>query len=126
MVDALQRIHSALNANGLVIDTQPVSSNPPVSSVGYELGKLDMREWLETIRAVDRRVAEPIQAGLYSLEHEESFGVTDTWESGPECVETIANWQGTRIAAELEARIRGAPEELRLDQVVRLRLLRVR
>jgi len=126
VVDALQRIRAALTEDGLLVDTQPVSPDPPVSSSGAELGRLDLHEWLETIRAVDRLVAVAIQAGFYSLEHEGSFDALDTWDSGPECAETIAGWQGTHVTPDLEARIREAPPPLTIDQVVRLRLLRAR
>jgi hypothetical protein len=32
-----------------------------------------MREWLETIEAVDERVARTLAAGLYELQHERRF-----------------------------------------------------
>src|SRR5690242_696451 len=49
--------------NGLLVDTQPISAHPLVTSNGAELGALDMREWIETILAVDERVNEVIVTG---------------------------------------------------------------
>ena len=82
---ALRNIHAALAADGILVDTQPVSASPPVALDGGELGSLDMHEWLDTIHAVDERFAETIAAGLYGLEHESWFVVTDSYDSGPEC-----------------------------------------
>ena len=76
---ALRNIHAALAPDGILVDTQPVSASPPVALDGGELGSLDMHEWLDTIHAVDERFAETIAAGLYELEHESWFVVTDTY-----------------------------------------------
>src|SRR5881396_577520 len=84
--------HAALAADGILVDTQPVSAAPPAVALdGGELGSLDMHEWLDTIHAVDERFAETIAAGLYGLEHESWFVVTDSYDSGPECRDTVSN-----------------------------------
>jgi hypothetical protein len=124
VVHALQRIRTALNVDGLVIDTQPVSPRPPVAAGGRALGRLDMREWSGTIEAVDALVAQSVASGLYSIEHEQRFVVTDRWDSGPECAQTVAGWQGTRLPDELAKRIAEASPPLAIDQQVRLRVLR--
>ena len=84
---ALRNIHAALAADGILVDTQPVSARPPVACDGVKLGALDMREWLATIHAVDEFVADTIAAGLYELQHEQRFVVTDTYDNGHECLE---------------------------------------
>ena len=76
---ALHNIHTALAPDGILVDTQPVSARPPVAGDGVILGTLDMREWLDTIQAVDERFAETIGAGLYELQRESRFVVTDTY-----------------------------------------------
>jgi hypothetical protein len=126
VVHALQRIHAALEAGGVVIDTQPVSPDAPVAAAGRPLGRIDMREWLRTIEAVDALVAQSVEAGLYSIEREQRFFVTDSWDSGSECAETIAGWQGTRLPDALARRIVVASPPLSVEQEVRLRLLRAR
>jgi hypothetical protein len=123
-VDALRRIHAALVRNGLLVDTQPVSGRPPVWAGRRRLGTLDMREWLKTIEAVDELVACAVDDGLYVIEDEQRFLVTDTWESGPELVETVSGWQGTRISRALSERAVAARPPLCVHQEVRLRLLR--
>jgi hypothetical protein len=122
-VHALHKIHGALAANGILVDTQPVSDRPAVAAGGLQLGELDMREWLETIRAVDERIAETVRSGLFDLRHEERFTVTDTFDDGRECVETVAGWQGTRVPRALAGRAHSATGPVTVEQEVRLRLL---
>jgi hypothetical protein len=123
-VHALRNIHAALVPGAILVDTQPVSAHPPVNADGTTLGALDMREWLETIEAVDERVAETLAAGLYDLQHEQRFTVVDTFDDAPECLETLSGWRGTRVPAALATRIRNARRPLSVAQEVRLRLLR--
>jgi hypothetical protein len=37
------------------------------------------------VEAVDALVAQTVEARVYSIEHEQRFTVTDSWDSGPEC-----------------------------------------
>jgi hypothetical protein len=69
-VHALRNIHAVLVPEGLLVDTQPISAHPRVTVDAAELGRLDMREWIETIRAVEQRITEGIVAGLYELREE--------------------------------------------------------
>ena len=121
---ALRSIHAALASDGIVVDTQPVSARPEVTSDSAKLGTLDMRDWLDTIHAVDERFAETIAAGLYELEHESWLVVTDTYDSGPECLEIVSGWRGTRIPSEMTQRLAAATSRVSVQQEVRLRLLR--
>lgn len=109
-----------------MIDTQPVSPDPPVAAAGRPLGRVDMQEWVRTIEAVDALIARSVEAGLYAIEDERRFLVTDSWDSGPECAEMIAGWQGTRLPRPLARRIVAASPPLTIEQEVRLRLLRAR
>jgi hypothetical protein len=83
-----------------------------------------MREWLKTIQAVDELVARAVDDGLYAIEDEQRFLVTDTWESGPELVETVSGWRGTRISRALAERTVTARAPVCVHQEVRLRVLR--
>jgi hypothetical protein len=123
-VHALRNIYAALAPDGILVDTQPVSARPPVASDGRRLGTLDMRDWLDTIHAVDERFAETIAAGLYELEHESSFVVTDTYDTGPECLNIVSGWRGTRVSPVLSKRLAAATSRVSVRQEVRLRLLR--
>ena len=124
VVHALRNIHAALVPGAMLIDTQPVGAHPSVTADGTKLGTLDLREWLETIEAVEERVAETLAAGLYDLQHEQRFTVLDTFDDAPECLETMSGWRGTRVPAALATRIRAARPPLTVAQEVRLRLLR--
>jgi hypothetical protein len=83
-----------------------------------------MRDWLATIRAVDERFAETIAAGLYELEHESWFVVTDTYHNGPECLDIVTDWRGTRVSPGVSQRLAAATAPVTVQQEVRLRLLR--
>jgi hypothetical protein len=122
-VHALRNIHGALVPDGVVVDTQPVSARPPVAANGVELGKLDMRDWSKTIRAVDELLAETIAAGLYDAQHEQRVVVTDVFDSGAECVETVGGWRGTRVPRRLSMQLAVAVPPVTVEQEVRLRLL---
>jgi hypothetical protein len=122
-VHALRKIHTALARDGLLIDTQPVSTHPRVAAA-VALGTLDMRDWLDTIHAVDERLSETIAAGLYELEHEQHFTVTDSFDDGRECLETVSRWRGTEVPASLASRLHETRATVTVEQDVRLRLLR--
>jgi hypothetical protein len=123
-VHALRNIHAALAADGILVDTQPVSASPPVASDGGELGSLDLHEWLDTIHAVDERFAETIAAGLYELEYESRFIVTDSFDNGPECLDIVSGWRGTRVPLGVSQRLAAATSPVSVQQDVRLQLLR--
>jgi hypothetical protein len=124
-VNALRRIHAALVPGGLVVDTQPVSPRPRVTTPTGELGALDMRGWAEIIEAVDEQTALAIAEGLFAVDTQPNFVVADTFDSGPAVVETVKNWQGTTVPRPLAARLARQGGVVRVHQDVRLRLLRV-
>ena len=121
---ALRNIHAALAADGILVDTQPVSASPPLALDGGELGSLDMHAWLHTIHAVDERFAETIADGLYGLQHESRFVVTDTFDNGPECLDIVSGWRGTRVPSGVAQRLAATTSAVTVQQEVRLRLLR--
>lgn len=121
---ALRNIHAAVAPGGLLVDTQPLSPQPRVAADGTELGTLDMREWLDTIRAVDDLVTETVGAGLYELQHEEFFVVTDAFDNGGECLETVSSWRDTRVPPSLVSRLDTTQARVTVEQDVRLRLFR--
>jgi hypothetical protein len=123
-VHALRNIHAALTPTGLLVDTQPIEPHPPVTADGAELGRLDMREWLGTIRAIDELVAEAVGAGLYELQHEERFLVSDAFDNGRECLETAGSWRQTEVPRSLASRLDATKTTVRVEQEVRLRLFR--
>ena len=123
-MNALHRIHAALEPGGLVVDTQPVSAHPPVDAAGEDLGALDMRAWAETIEEIDQLTFEVVNAGLFLVEQEREILVTDTYDTGPEFLETVGGWQGTRIPSALTERLQAEPAPASVHQTVRMRLLR--
>lgn len=124
IVHALRNIHAALLPDGLLIDTQPIATRPVVSANGVEIGTLNMREWVKTVREVDERVGETIAAGLYGLADERTYVITSTFDDGPDCVEIIRSWQGTSIPKSLAARLAVTRDQVIVEQQVRLRVFR--
>jgi hypothetical protein len=123
-VHALRNIHTTLAPHGLLVDTQPISAHPPVTANGAELGNLDMREWIETIHAVDERVNEATSSGLYDVTDEREFVVTSAFDDGPDCLEIAGDWRGTRVPESLADRLAMTRDQVALEQQVRLRVLR--
>jgi hypothetical protein len=126
VVHALRALHDALVPGAILVDTQPVGAHPRVAAGGTTLGALDLREWLETIEAVDEQVAQTLAAGLYDAHDECRLTVVDTFDDPQECVETMSGWRGTRVPAALAARVLAERPPLTVSQEVRLRLLRRR
>jgi len=125
-VHALRNIHSALVPDGLLVDTQPIGPQPRVAANGDEFGTLDMHEWIETIHAVDERVAETIATGLYEKTDERTFLIRSTFDDGPDCLEITGTWQGTRVPQPLADRLAAMRDQVTVDQQVRIRVLRRR
>jgi hypothetical protein len=123
-VSVLRNIHAALEPGGLVVDTQPVSAQPRACAEEIELGRLDMRAWTDTIRAVDERVVETIASSLFELRHEQHFVVADRFDDGRTCLETVSAWRGTRVPLPLASRLEETRTPVSVEQEVRLRLLR--
>ena len=123
-MNALRRIHAVLVPGGLVLDTQPISARPPVTAADGVLGTLDMRAWGTTIEAVYRLVGATIDEGLFVLDAEHRFVVTDSFDEGREFVDAVRGWQGTRVSRALSRRAAVSPPPIRVDQEVRLRVLR--
>ena len=122
-MNALHKIHRALVPSGLVIDTQPVSAHPPIESGSGMLGTLDMSEWARTITAIDGLMQQTIDQGLFTLERESRYVVTDEYDDGAQFVAVTRGWAGTTVSDALAARAGREQGRLRLHQDVRLRLL---
>jgi hypothetical protein len=123
-VHALRNIHAALVSGGPVIDTQPVSAHPRIEANGRELGTLDMREWARTIEQIDRLTEQTIGEGLFTIDEERRFTVTDSYDDGSEFVAEARQWAGTRVDDALARRVARERRPVRLHQEIRLRVLR--
>ena len=94
-MDALHRIHAALEPGGLMIDTQPVSARPPLEVDGVAVGTLDMRAWRATIDAIDGLTGEVVEEGRYALDVERSIVVTDAYDSAAEFLDLVQELRET-------------------------------
>ena len=65
------------------------------------------------------------EQGLFAVETKPSFVVTDVYESGPDFIDVVKDWAGTRISPPLAQRLSDATVPVALHQDVRLRVFRV-
>ena len=122
-MDALRKLHEALEPGATLVDTQPVFPDPPVRSADGLVGRLDMREWATTVRAVNARIDEVLAAGLFEVTHLTEYVVEETFDTAEDFVETVNTWDGTNLTASLADLARQATPPITVDQDVRLRLL---
>jgi hypothetical protein len=82
-----------------------------------------MREWAKTIAAVDARIIETVERGLFSIAAERAIVVTDLYDDLAGLVEETGQWAGTRVPRELAQCADAASGAVELHQDVRLRVL---
>jgi hypothetical protein len=123
VVDALTRLHAALVPGGMLVDTQPISLQLPVTLDGDAIGELADEEWLETVAAVDRELQKSLADGLFELRHEERYPVVHEFGSGRECLDVVETWAGTSVPADVAARLEQGSGRATVEHDVRLRLL---
>jgi hypothetical protein len=122
VVDALQRIHTALVPGAVLVDTQPIGSRLPVRVEGDLAGELEEDEWLETVAAVDSRVEEALDARLFELRLEERYAVLHGFDSGSEALAEARTWAGTVIPKGVVDRLEATRRSVEIELEVRLRL----
>ena len=125
VVHALHNIRAALVPGGVVLDSQPVSARPPIESEAGALGTLNMTEWAALIEDVDRRLAQVLDDGLFVVEDESRFTVTDEYDDGSDFLTYVRDWAGTRVEPDVERRVARERGRVRLHEEIRLRVLRV-
>jgi hypothetical protein len=64
-----------------------------------------------------------IDEGHYRVLREERLMVTDSFSSGPECLEVMRGWRDTQVPVGLERRLADIETDVELHQQARLRLL---
>jgi hypothetical protein len=64
-----------------------------------------------------------IDEGHYRVLREERLMVTDSFSSGPECLEVMRGWRDTQVPVGLERRLAAIETDVELHQQARLRLL---
>jgi hypothetical protein len=126
VVDALERIHTALVDGGVVVDTQPVSPWPPVVGRRGQIGLLDMSEWAKTIVQVDAEITKTIERGLFEVVADRQIVVPDHYDDVAELVQYTSEWEGTSVPPELAALAANEAGAVELRQDVRVRLLAAR
>jgi hypothetical protein len=73
---------------------------------------------------IDDRFETAIRQGLFAVQEERSFVVTDSFDSAQEMLTIVRGWLGTRIPPALERRVEREQGAVHVHQDVRLRLLK--
>ena len=77
-------------------------------------------------RMSSKVVEQTMRDGLFELEHESRFVVTDQYDDGAEFVAETSDWAGTRLDDGFAELVGSQRRRVRLHQQIRLRLLRAR
>jgi hypothetical protein len=85
-----------------------------------------MRDWARTIATIDGQLERAIGDGLFALDAERRFVVTDGYDGGAEFVAEVRAWAGTHIKDAFAQRLAQERGPVQLHQEVRLRVLRAR
>jgi hypothetical protein len=83
-----------------------------------------LREWARTIATIDGELERAIGDGLFALEEERRFLVTDGYDDGAEFVAEVREWAGTHIEGAFAQRLAQERGPVQLHHEVRLRVLR--
>jgi hypothetical protein len=126
VVDALERIHTALAEGGVAVDTQPISPWPPVVGKRGQIALLDMSEWAKTIAQVDAEITKTIERGLFEVVADRRIVVPDHYDDVAELVQYTSEWEGTSVPPEIKALAATEVGPVELRQDVRVRLLAAR
>ena len=94
--------------------------------IGIRIEGVHRERRLRRAHAIDGRVQQAIDQGLFDLERESRYAVTDEYDDGAGFVAVTREWAGTNVSDELAARVGRQQGRVRLHQDVRLRLLRAR
>src|SRR5712691_13228239 len=117
VVHALRQARSAVGVGGLVVDTQPISARPTIESANAVVGRFDMSEFQDTdVARAYAAMDDAIAAGDFTLQEQWEFDVLDEYDDGAELVETVSDWQGTRITDGLAAHVRDLAQPLFVRQ----------
>jgi hypothetical protein len=121
-VHALRQTHQALVSGGVLLDMHPVPPSTRAEICGESLGEFDDAEFMQLVANAE---AEIERGGLFTQESEVVFDYLERYDDPMQLLEDIKEgWEGCRIPAELEQRIREADEPVDIWERVVLRRFR--
>ena len=103
---ALRQIHQALVPGGALLDMHPVPPSTRAEVDGKSLGDFDDSEFMRIVSDAEGVLE---RSGLFTWESDLEFDYLERYDDPAQLLEDIEDgWEGCRIPAELEARIREA------------------
>jgi hypothetical protein len=105
-VHALRQVDRALVPGGVLLDMHPVPPSARAELSGTLLGEFDDGEFMAIVAAAEGALE---STGLFAYESESHFEYRERYDDASELLQDIEEgWEGCRVPAALEARIRAA------------------
>ncbi len=120
----LRGTHGSLVPGGLVLDVHPVPPSGRVVSGKRVLGRLDEREFFETVRATEAGMEAAVAEGLFRFEARIEREVIERFDTADELIETAEEWGDIRIPAAVLDRLATARSPIDLVELVTFRRFR--
>jgi hypothetical protein len=121
-VHALRNIHQALVPGGILLDMHPIPPATRAEVRGESLGEFDDAEFQELVRVAEARI---VETGLFEHETETEFDWLERYDDPTQLLADVKEgWEGCRIPADVEARIREAEPPVDIWERVVLRRFR--
>ena len=124
-MNALSRIHRAVERGGVLLDLHPTVPFGTLEAGGVPLGPLDAREFDGLIEATEAQLAETVRQGLFAPEEEVTFEVVERFDTADELLEKVDGWLGVSVPDALASRVRAGEPPFDVRERVVLRRFRV-
>ena len=122
----LRGTHESLVPRGLVLDVHPIPPSGRIVSGTQMLGRIDEREFFETVRATEAGMQAAITEGLFHFEAKVERDVIERFDTADDLIETAEEWGDIKIPARVLDRLAAAPGPIDLVENVTFRRFRAR
>jgi hypothetical protein len=116
VVNALSRIHRAVEKGGVLLDLHPTKPFASVEAAGVSLGSLDEQEFMQVVAETEAKLEETVRMGLFALEDAVTFDVLERFDSADDLVRKVDDdWFGVSVPQRLASAVRAgsAPFDIR-------------
>lgn len=124
MVHALDEVHRVLALGGSLIDMRPSTRNRSVEVVlgaaRLRAGEIDAAASNADRVAADRALDAALKAGLFRVEHRESFSYVSEMDSLADLRDFAASLRRTALPAKVMERVEGLVADLSEDYSIRI------
>ena len=121
-MNALRKIHRALVPGGILLDMHPVPPSTRAEARGESLGEFDDAEFQDLVKTAETRI---LETALFEHDAETEFDWLERYDDPTELLADVKEgWDGCRIPADVEARIRETKPPVDIWERVVLRRFR--